>query len=105
MMYGIYYDLPLDYAGLIFDEMVNALKARVKEQARTTKKKGKNPKNLTDPRFFSVLLGDDLFGEAETKGRPFPKNCLLAKINRMKNHNPPITQKDTFSGDMCLIAS
>ena len=24
IMYGVYYDLPLDYAGLIFDEMVGA---------------------------------------------------------------------------------
>ena len=46
IMYAIYYDLPLDYAGLIFDEMVNAVKAKVKEQtgSKKTKKEGKNPK-------------------------------------------------------------
>jgi hypothetical protein len=92
IMYGIYYDLPLDYAGLIFEEMVNAVKAKVKEQtgSKKTKKEGKNPKNLSYPRFFSILFGDDLFGEAETKGKPFPKDGLPAKINRMKSHSPTL---------------
>jgi hypothetical protein len=59
IMYGIYYDLPLDYAGLIFDEMVSAVEAKVKEQRGTTKKEGRDPKNLSFPRFFSILLADD----------------------------------------------
>ena len=90
IMYGIYYDLPLDYTGLIFDEMVNAMKAAVKEQTGSKKKEGRNPKNLSYPRFFSILFGDDLFGEAETKGKPFPKDGLPAKINRMKSHSPTL---------------
>ena len=62
-MYGIYYNLPLDYVGLIFDEMVNAVQANMKEQAGTKKKEGKNPKT-------------------------FPKSGLPTKINRMKAHSP-----------------
>ena len=55
-MYAIYYDLPLDYAGLIFDEMVNAVKATVKEQteSKKTKKEVKNPKT-------SHIQGSSLF--------------------------------------------
>ena len=30
IMYGIYYDLRLDYAGLIFDEMVSAVQAKIR---------------------------------------------------------------------------
>ena len=55
-MYGMYYDLPMDNASLIFDEMVKVVNAKVKEQTGTRKKGGKNPKNLSYPRFFSVLL-------------------------------------------------
>ena len=90
IMYGIYYDFPLDYVGLVFDEMVSVVQATVKDHTPTPKKEGKNPNNLSFPRFFAILLVDDLFGEAETKGGPFPKIGLPAKINRMKNHNPTL---------------
>ena len=71
-MYGMYFDLPLDYVGLIFDEMVNAVKAKVKEKTGTSRKERKTPKNLSYPTFLSILLGDDLLGEAASKGQPFP---------------------------------
>ena len=72
--------------------MVNAVKAKVKQQtgSKKTKKEGKNPKNLSYPRFFSILFGDDLFVETETKGKPFPKDGMSAKINRMKSHSPTL---------------
>ena len=89
-MYGNYYDLPLDYAGLILTEMDNVAQAKVKEQTGTQKKEGKNPKNLSFPGCFSILLGNDLFGEVETQGKPFPKTGLPAKINKMKTHSPTI---------------
>ena len=75
-----------------FDEMVNAVKAKVKEQtgSKKTKKEGKNPKNLSYPRFFSILFANDLFGDTETKGKPFPKDGLPAKIHRMKSHSPTL---------------
>ena len=92
-MYGMYYDLPLDYTDLIFDEMVNAVKAKVKEQTGTSRKEGKNPKNLSYPRFFSVLLGNVFFGETTIKGQPFPKDGLPTKINKMKSHSPTIHSK------------
>ena len=109
-MYGIYYNLPLDYAGLIFEEMVNAIKAKVEQTgSKKTKKEGKNPINLSYPRFFSILFGDDLFGETERKGKPFPKDGLPAKINRMKSHNPTLhsliglyLQKTSINGDAQL---
>ena len=40
--------------------MVNDVKAKVKEQTGSVRKEGKNPKNLSFPRFLSILLGDDL---------------------------------------------
>ena len=52
-----------------------------------TQSNSTNPKNLSYPRFFSLLLGDDLFG-ASTKGNPFPKEGKPAKINTMKSHGP-----------------
>ena len=73
-MYGIFYDLPLDYAGLIFEEKVNAVKVKVKEQTGSARKESKNPKNPSFPRFLSILPGDDFFGEKETQGKPFSKN-------------------------------
>ncbi|KAI3718366.1 hypothetical protein L6452_19233 [Arctium lappa] len=58
VMYGMYYDLPLDYATLIFREIRNAVIAKKQDQAR-----GTEPKNLVFNRFFALLLGDALIGE------------------------------------------
>ena len=66
-MYGMFCDFPLDYVGLIFDEMVSSVKAKVKEQLGTKKKGGQNPENVSYPRFFSLLMGDDLIGNSKKR--------------------------------------
>ncbi|KAI3685590.1 hypothetical protein L6452_34839 [Arctium lappa] len=59
-MYGIYYDLPLDYAGLIFREIQNAVITKQQHQDR-----GTEPKNIAFGRFLGLLLGDDLIREGK----------------------------------------
>ena len=65
----------------------SALKPKMKEQAGTKKKEGGNPKNLSNPRFFSLPLGDNFLGTSTT-GKPLPKAGKPAKINKMTSHNP-----------------
>ncbi|KAI3715210.1 hypothetical protein L6452_22182 [Arctium lappa] len=60
IMYGIYYDLPLDYVGLIFREIQNAVISKQQDQDR-----GTEPKNMAFGRFRGLLLGDDLIGEGK----------------------------------------
>ena len=80
-MYGVYYDLPLDYAGLMFDEMVGVVKEKMKKEAGTNKKQWRNPKNLSYPIFFSLLLGDDSIDTSAT-GQPLPNAENLQKSTK-----------------------
>ncbi|KAI3718541.1 hypothetical protein L6452_19418 [Arctium lappa] len=78
IMYGIYYDLPLDYAGLIFREIQNAVITKQQDQDR-----GTEPKNIVFGRFLGLLLGDDLIGEGK-----LPAEDKTIKLYEMKSHKP-----------------
>ncbi|KAI3715212.1 hypothetical protein L6452_22184 [Arctium lappa] len=78
IMYGIYYDLPLDYAGLIFSEIQNVVISKQQDQDR-----GTEPKNMAFGRFLGLLLGDDLIreGKLPAEGKPI-------KLHEMMSHKP-----------------
>ncbi|KAI3697955.1 hypothetical protein L6452_31061 [Arctium lappa] len=78
ILYGIYYDLPLDYAGLIFREIQNAVISKQQDQDR-----GIEPKNIVFGRFLGLLLGDDLIGEGK-----LPAEDKIIKLYEMKSHKP-----------------
>ncbi|KAI3702114.1 hypothetical protein L6452_27814 [Arctium lappa] len=78
IMYGIYYDLPLDYAGLIVREIQNVVISKQQDQDR-----GKEPKNIVFGRFLGLLLGDDLIGEGQ-----LPAEAKTIKLYEMKSHKP-----------------
>ncbi|KAI3669369.1 hypothetical protein L6452_40603 [Arctium lappa] len=78
IMYGIYYDLPLDYARLIFREIQNAVITKQQDQDR-----GTEPKNIVFGRFLGLLLGDDLIGEGK-----LPTEDKTIKLYDMKSHKP-----------------
>ncbi|KAI3681416.1 hypothetical protein L6452_36211 [Arctium lappa] len=78
IMYGIYYDLPLDYDGLIFREIQNAVITKQPDQDR-----GTEPKNIAFGRFLGLLLGDDLIGEGK-----LPAEGKIIKLHEMKSHKP-----------------
>ena len=85
IMYGIYFDLPLDYHNLIYEEMTSAIEAKVELQ-----RKGTQPKYISFGRFFGVLMGYQSVGDGSNKlpivERPF-------RINEMRYHHPTINSK------------
>ena len=59
----------------------------MKDQQGSKKKDLTDPTHLAFPRFFSLLLGDDLIGSGIMQG-PLLKAGKVVKINEMKTFNP-----------------
>ena len=78
IMYGIYFNLPLDFAQLIFDDIVGQIKKKCAAQNSTTIKKKpqkKDPVNLILQRFFGLCFSDQLardLAPAEPLAKYFP---------------------------------
>ena len=71
IMYGIYFNLKLDFAGFIFEDMVGLIRKKVatqnaaKNPSKKSKKDDGHPPNLVLQRFFGLVFYDELLRSSQ----------------------------------------
>src|SRR5581483_2532657 len=97
IMYGIYFGLDLDFAGLIFEDMVGLIRKKVATQNQAKRSSSSsshhdgNPKNLILQRFFGLAFHDTL--KEQLPWSSSDKSLAFAKLYPMKSFKPTIHDK------------
>ena len=90
LMYGIYFNLKLDFAGFIFEDMVSLIRKKVatqnaaKNPTKKSKKDDGHPPNLILQRFFGLVFHDELMEKLPWNTS---EKITMAKVFLMSSFN------------------